>query len=81
MDASGGVKQGEGHTGFLHLPFAVLALIFIARRIQPPFSPVHREVELCCREYVRRRPEGFDLKCFLAAAHGNSSLPISLDSG
>ena len=36
-----------GHTGFLHLTFAVLALIFIARRIQPSLSLVHREVEFC----------------------------------
>ena len=28
-----GVTQEEGHTGFLRLPSAVLALIFIARRI------------------------------------------------
>ena len=31
------VTQEEGHTGFLHLPSAVLASIFIARRIQHPF--------------------------------------------
>ena len=30
-----GVTQEEGHTGFLHLPSAVLAFTFIARRIQP----------------------------------------------
>ena len=28
VDAPAGVTQEEGHTGFLHLPFAVLALIF-----------------------------------------------------
>ena len=42
-----GVTQEEGHTGFLHLPSAVLALIFIARRIQPSLSLVDREVEFC----------------------------------
>ena len=42
------VRQEEGHTGFLiHLPSAVLALIFIARRIQPFLSLVGREVEFC----------------------------------
>ena len=46
MDAPAGVTQEEGHIGFLHLPSAVLALIFIARRIQPSFSLVNREVEL-----------------------------------
>ena len=35
-------------TGFLvHLPFAVHAFIFLARRIQPFLSLVHREVEFC----------------------------------
>ena len=42
-----GVTQEEGHTGFLHLPSAVLALIFIARRIQPFLSLVDRPVEFC----------------------------------
>ena len=42
-----GVTQEEGLTGFLHLPSAVLALIFIARRIQPSLSLVDREVEFC----------------------------------
>ena len=46
MDVPAGVTQGEGHTGFLiHLPSAVLALIFLARRIQPFFSLVDREVD------------------------------------
>ena len=47
MDASAGVTQEEGHIGFLiHLPSAVLALIFIARRVKPSFSLVgSREVE------------------------------------
>ena len=38
MDVPAGVTQEEGHTGFLiHLPSAVRALIFVARRIQPFF--------------------------------------------
>ena len=47
VDAPDGVTQEEGQTGFLHLPSAVLALIFIARRIQPLFSLVDHEVEYC----------------------------------
>ena len=43
-----GVTQEECHTGFVHLPFAVLALIFTARGIQPSLSLVDREVELLC---------------------------------
>ena len=42
VDASAGVTQEEGHKGFLHLPSAVLALIFIAKRIPPPLSLVDR---------------------------------------
>ena len=41
------VTQEEGHTGFLRLPSAALALIFLARRIQPFLSLVDREVEFC----------------------------------
>ena len=44
-DVPAGVTQEEGLTGFLHLPSAVLALIFLARRIQPFLSLVDREVE------------------------------------
>ena len=47
VDVPAGVTQKESHTGFLHLPFAVLALIFLARRIQPFISLVDREVEFC----------------------------------
>ena len=48
MDVPAGVTQEEGHTGFLiHLLSAVLALIFLARRIQPFLSLVDREVEFC----------------------------------
>ena len=47
VDVPAGVTQEEGHTGFLHLPSAVLALIFLARRIQSFLSIVDREVELC----------------------------------
>ena len=49
LDVPAGVTQEEGHTGFLiHLPFAVRALIFLARRIQPFLSLVDREVEFLC---------------------------------
>ena len=38
----------RGHTGFyMHLPSAVRAFIFLARRIQPFLSLVDREVEFC----------------------------------
>ena len=57
MYAPAGVTQEEGHTGLLHLPSAVLALISIARRIQPSFSLVNRQVELHfqqSREWINR---------------------------
>ena len=47
VDVPAGVTQEEGHTGFQHLPSAVLALIFIARWIQPFLSLVDREDEFC----------------------------------
>ena len=41
-------RTSWGHTGFLiHLPSAVHAFIFLARRIQPFLSLVDREVEFC----------------------------------
>ena len=41
-------RTSRGHTGFLiHLPSAVRALIFVARKIQPFLSLVDREVEFC----------------------------------
>ena len=43
LDVPAGVTQEEGHTGFLvHLPSAVRALIFVARRIQPFLSLVYK---------------------------------------
>ena len=47
VDVPAGVTQEEGRTGFAHLPSRVRALIFLARRIQPSFSLVDREVEFC----------------------------------
>ena len=46
VDVPAGVRE-EGQKGFLHLPSAVLALLFLARRIQPLLSLVDREVEFC----------------------------------
>ena len=41
-------RTSRGHTGFfIHLPSAVRALIFLARRIQSFLSLVDREVEFC----------------------------------
>ena len=45
VDVPAGVTLKEGHKGFLRLPSAVLALFFIARRIQPSLSLVDREVD------------------------------------
>ena len=48
VDVPAGVTQEEGHTGsIIHLPSAVLALIFLARRPQPFLSLVDREVKFC----------------------------------
>ena len=48
VDAPAGATHEGGHTGFLHLPSAVLAFIFFARRIQPFLSLVDREVDCLC---------------------------------
>ena len=48
MDIPVGVTQEEGRTGFLiQRPSVVLALLFLARRIQPFLSLVDREAEFC----------------------------------
>ena len=47
VDAPAGVTQEEGHTGCLHLPSAVLALIVLARRIQPFLFLVDRDFGFC----------------------------------
>ena len=45
VDAPAEVTHEDGHTGFLHFRSAVLALMFLARRIPPFLSFVDREVE------------------------------------
>ena len=48
LDVPAGVTQEEGHTGFLtHLPLAVHAFIFLAKRIHQFLSLVDREIEFC----------------------------------
>ena len=47
VDVPAGVtQQEEDHTGFLHLPSAVLALIFLMRRVQPFLSLVDRACKI-----------------------------------
>ena len=59
MDVPAGVTQEEGNTGFtVHFLSAVPALIFLARRIQPFLSLVHREVEFCVLTIDRSPPVG-----------------------
>ena len=66
MDVPAGVTQEEGHTGFLiHLPSAVRALIFVARRIQPFLSLVDRESRiLCTNELIVLHPLGIFIFIF-----------------
>ena len=45
VDVPAGVTREQGHAGFLRLPSAVLAFIFLARNIQSLFSLVDRKVE------------------------------------
>ena len=49
MDLPAGITQEEGHTElFIHLPYAVLASMFLAGRVQSFLSLVDREVEFLC---------------------------------
>ena len=48
VDVPAWATQEEGHKGFLHLHSAVLALIFLARRIQPFLSLVNRRSRILC---------------------------------
>ena len=41
-----------GYTEFLHLPFAVLAFIFLATRMQPFLSLADREAGLFCNDLI-----------------------------
>ena len=54
VDAPAGVTQEEGHTDFLQLPSGVLALVILAKSIQPSLSLVDREVYriLCTHELI-----------------------------
>ena len=49
-------RTSRGYSGFLHLPSAVLALNFLARRIQPSLSLVDREVGFCVYPRINRSP-------------------------
>ena len=53
LDVPARVTQEEGRTGFfIHLPSAVLALVLLARRIQPFLSLIDRDVELCINDLI-----------------------------
>ena len=50
VDIPAVVTQEKGHIGFLiHVLSAVLASIFLARRVRPVLSLVDREVDFCCQ--------------------------------
>ena len=58
-------RTSRGHTGFLiHLPSAVRALIFLARRIQSFFSLVNRKVEFCVLTIIVLHPLGIFIFMF-----------------
>ena len=66
MDVPAGVTQEEGNTGFsTHLLSAVLALIFLARRIQPFLSLVDRGSRiLCTNDLIVLHPLGIFIFIF-----------------
>ena len=74
LDVPAGVTLEEGHTGFLiHLPSAMRALIFLARRIQPFLSLVDREVEFCVLTKYNRSPLVWHLDFFLGSFREDKS--------
>ena len=80
LDVPAGVTQEEGHTGFLiHLPSAVRALIFVARRIQPFLSLVDHEVEFCVCVCVFF-PSILDIKFVGRTSRGHTGFLIHLPS-
>ena len=75
LDVPAGVTQEEGRTGFLHLPSAVRAFIFLARRIQLFLSSlVDREVEFCVPTTTRSPLVGHFYFCFLFFSEFESQL-------
>ena len=55
VDAPAGVTQEEGHTGFLHLPSAVLALIFyVVAEVKPRIARALSHQEAKSWTAVRR---------------------------
>ena len=55
LDVPAGVTQEEGHTGFPHIRSAVLALVFLARRIQA-FSFPRRPKSNFVYQRINRSP-------------------------
>ena len=76
-----GHTGAEYHTGFsIHLLSAVLALIFLARRIQPFLSLVDREVEFCVlpgNDLIVLHPLGIFFFFFFFFSETNPVLPES----
>ena len=70
-------NASRGHTGFLiHLPSAVLALIFLARRIQPFLSLVNCDVEfLCTNDSIVLHLLGIFIFIFYFFSEEKSQLP------
>ena len=59
--AAGRVTQEEGpHRYIIHVPSAVFALIFLARKIQPFLSLVDLEVEFCVLTMEAYKSRGLD---------------------
>ena len=76
VDVPPGVTQEEGHTRcFIHLPSAVLALVFLARRIQPFLSLVDREVEICVQTILNVLHYSLGIFFFFFFCEAKSQLP------
>ena len=65
----------EGHTGFLHLPSAVLAFVFVVRRIQSSLYLVDRKVDFVYPRTNRSSLAGHRVFCANIRTH----VPTSKD--
>ena len=74
-----GITQEEGHTEFpTHLPSAVRASFFLARRVQPFLSLVDREVEFLCTNGLLMVLHLLGIFCFLFFSEKNPVYEIEL---
>ena len=72
VDVPAGIIEEEDRTGFLHLSSAVLASIFLARRIQPFLSLVDPVKSNCVYKRIRTNPSPLVASVFVGKNQSQS---------